>query len=113
MKPGIPQKQTETTEMTRITGCRLLTADNPSSVSSVTSYSDASTTRPTPHTSGRTLAFGLIAVLLTGCSGINASKSVSPLDFLLPGLHMRNDPPTLIVPSVTNTLVCRHYPPMN
>jgi len=31
---------------------------------------------------------------LSGCSGINASKSISPLDFLLPGLHMRNDSPS-------------------
>lgn len=32
-----------------------------------------------------------------GCSGINASHSVSPLDFFLPGaghfLHMQNSPP--------------------
>ncbi|MEO8427806.1 MAG: hypothetical protein ABI651_11915 [Verrucomicrobiota bacterium] len=32
-----------------------------------------------------------------GCSGINASHSVSPMDFLLPGaghfLHMQNSPP--------------------
>jgi hypothetical protein len=35
----------------------------------------------------------LAATLSTGCSGINASKSISPLDFLLPGLHIRNDPP--------------------
>ena len=29
--------------------------------------------------------------LASGCSGINASRSVSPLDFLLPGL-MKADP---------------------
>lgn len=29
-------------------------------------------------------AFG--AVALTGCGGLSASKSVSPLDFILPGL---------------------------
>jgi len=28
----------------------------------------------------------------SGCSGIHASKSVSPLDFILPGL-MKNDVP--------------------
>jgi hypothetical protein len=29
---------------------------------------------------------GMVALAaLTGCSGINASRSVSPLDFLLPG----------------------------
>jgi hypothetical protein len=30
----------------------------------------------------------------TGCSGIHASKSVSPLDFILPGL-MKNEVPAL------------------
>jgi len=36
-----------------------------------------------------------VAVLLllgAGCSGINATKSVSPASFLLPGL-LQNDPP--------------------
>jgi hypothetical protein len=32
-------------------------------------------------------------LLLAGCSGINASKSVSPLDFLLPGLTRTDLPP--------------------
>jgi hypothetical protein len=32
-------------------------------------------------------------LLLAGCSGINASKSVSPLDFLLPGLTSADLPP--------------------
>jgi hypothetical protein len=36
--------------------------------------------------------FGSILLLGAGCSGINASKSVSPATFLLPGL-MRVDPP--------------------
>lgn len=37
----------------------------------------------------------LAAVLTAGCSGINASKSVSPLDFILPGLHVqRTTPPS-------------------
>lgn len=27
-----------------------------------------------------------VAFLIVGCSGISASKSISPLDFLLPGL---------------------------
>jgi len=32
-------------------------------------------------------AFSFILTLfMTGCSGVNASRSVSPLDFLLPGL---------------------------
>jgi hypothetical protein len=30
--------------------------------------------------------------LLTGCGGISASKTISPLDFLLPGI-LRADPP--------------------
>jgi hypothetical protein len=39
------------------------------------------------------LAFYPILLLITvGCSGIHASKSVSPLDFILPGL-MQADPP--------------------
>ncbi len=52
----------------------------------------------------------LSAVLAGGCSGINASKSVSPLDFLLPGLgglHMRNDTIKPADPqNATNYLVC-------
>ena len=31
-------------------------------------------------------ACATLAVFATGCGGINASKSVSPLDFILPGL---------------------------
>ncbi len=42
-----------------------------------------------------TLSLPLLGSL--GCSGINASHTVSPLDFLLPGaghfLHMQNGPP--------------------
>ena len=39
-------------------------------------------------------AAGLLAVVAlgAGCSGIHASKSVSPLDFILPGL-IKNDSP--------------------
>ena len=37
------------------------------------------------------ILFGALAVLASGCSGINATKSISPLDFLLPGL-MQNTP---------------------
>jgi len=33
----------------------------------------------------------ILLVAAAGCSGINASKSVSPLDFILPGL-MQADP---------------------
>jgi hypothetical protein len=43
------------------------------------------------------LAMVLALVLAgTGCSGINASQSVSPLDFFLPGAghFLKADPPT-------------------
>ena len=40
---------------------------------------------------GRAWLLAVIA-LGAGCSGINASKSVSPLDFLLPGL-IKNETP--------------------
>jgi hypothetical protein len=53
-------------------------------------------------------AGGVILALLVncGCSGINASKSVSPIDFLLPGLHLQNEPPRPVQPAATNALVC-------
>jgi len=35
-------------------------------------------TRLSPLAAGQALAFALIAVVATGCSGINASKSFSP-----------------------------------
>ena len=38
-----------------------------------------------------TLVAGAAVVVLTGCSGVNASRSVSPASFLIPGLIM-NDP---------------------
>lgn len=41
--------------------------------------------------------FALTALLLGGCSGINTTQSISPLDFLMPGagrlLHMQNTAP--------------------
>ena len=49
------------------------------------------------------LAFALIAPVATGCSGINASKSIFPLDFILPGL-MQNCPPMPVIPLETNTV---------
>ncbi len=60
---------------------------------------------------GGCLLLAVALAMCVGCSGINASKSISPLDFILPGLHMRNDPPMPTVPSATNTLVCRHFVP--
>lgn len=47
------------------------------------------------------LAFALLVMVATGCSGINASKSISPLDFLLPGL-IQNSPPPPVIPNETN-----------
>ena len=44
------------------------------------------------------------AVVGTGCSGINASKSVSPIDFLLPGLHVQNSSPGLDILVRSNTV---------
>jgi hypothetical protein len=38
------------------------------------------------------LLCAVVMVAVTGCSGINVSKSVSPLDFILPGL-LQTDPP--------------------
>ena len=35
---------------------------------------------------GCTLLLAAVSSLATGCSGISATKSVSPLDFILPGL---------------------------
>jgi len=60
-------------------------------------------TRPSPLATGHALAFALIAALTTGCSGINASKSISPLDFILPGL-MQNCPASPVIPIQTNTV---------
>jgi hypothetical protein len=37
---------------------------------------------------------GALLLLVAGCSGINASKSVSPLDFILPGLLQADPPPS-------------------
>ena len=50
----------------------------------------------------------VLVTMVTGCGGISASKSVSPLDFFLPGL-MKADPPSrpspepvpLLAPEVT------------
>jgi len=57
----------------------------------------------------------LAAVLTAGCSGINASKSVSPLDFLLPGLHVRraapaSEPPGPLTLAATESVVTDRHP---
>jgi hypothetical protein len=47
-----------------------------------------------------------VLALGAGCSGINASKSVSPIDFLLPGsslFRMQYTPPP-VVPGTNNLL---------
>ena len=53
------------------------------------------------------LAMGAaILALGAGCSGINATKSISPIDFLLPGssfFHMQYTPPQ-VVPGTNNPL---------
>ena len=57
------------------------------------------------------LPLGVAAVILNGCSGINASRSVSPLDFLLPGLHIQNRPKAPSVPGTNVVLtVAGAYP---
>ena len=48
-------------------------------------------------------AFALLAAVATGCGGISATKSFSPLDFFLPGLT-RDCPPAPVVPIRTNTV---------
>jgi hypothetical protein len=42
-----------------------------------------------------------IALFAAGCSGINASKSVSPLDFFLPGMGslLKAEPPATNAPA--------------
>jgi hypothetical protein len=45
---------------------------------------------------GKSLRFAIIpalALLAAGCGGIHASKTVSPLDFFLPGLIKADPPP--------------------
>ena len=56
---------------------------------------------PSPLATSHALALALVATLATGCSGINASKSVSPLDFILPGL-LQNCPASPGIPMETN-----------
>jgi len=41
----------------------------------------------------RLILCSALVIVAAGCSGINVQKSVSPLDFILPGL-MRTDPPS-------------------
>lgn len=59
-------------------------------------------TRHSPVALRHVFALVLLAALAAGCSGINARKSVSPLDFILPGL-LQNSPPPPVIPLQTNT----------
>lgn len=48
------------------------------------------------RSNGKLLRFALCPALLllaAGCGGVSASRSVSPLDFLLPGLLQATPPP--------------------
>jgi hypothetical protein len=49
---------------------------------------------------------GSVLLTLVGCSGINSTQTVSPLDFLIPGaghfLELQ-DPPLQIAPGTNNT----------
>lgn len=51
----------------------------------------------------RKLAFTALSLSLCGCSGINASKSISPLDFILPGL-LHNGPTSPVIPLETDAV---------
>jgi len=42
--------------------------------------------------------FVALTVATSGCGGINASQSVSPLDFFLPGIIKNSPAPTAPVP---------------
>jgi hypothetical protein len=44
----------------------------------------------------------MVAAFLCGCSGINASHSISPLDFLLPGAQ--NTPRAPLIPDAANSV---------
>ncbi len=52
-----------------------------------------------------TLGLLITLGLGSGCGGITATKSVSPLNFLLPGL-LKADPPQPVGLDATNNLVC-------
>ncbi|MSU59996.1 MAG: hypothetical protein EXS35_17810 [Pedosphaera sp.] len=52
----------------------------------------------------RAFAYAALLVAATGCSGINASKSISPLDFILPGLlkaEPASEPVDVTIPEMT------------
>ena len=47
--------------------------------------------------------FVALAMTTGGCGGINASQSVSPLDFLLPGIIKNDQAPGNFVPAGSTT----------
>ena len=61
-------------------------------------------TRPSSLAPLHLFAFALITALATGCGGFQASKSFSPLDFILPGLHLQNCPAPPVIPAETNSV---------
>jgi hypothetical protein len=44
--------------------------------------------------------FVALALSCGGCGGLNASQTVSPLDFLLPGIMKNDKPPATNAPAV-------------
>ncbi len=52
----------------------------------------------------------VLAGLCTGCGGFSATKSISPLDFLLPGLHIQNDRRAPGMPEATNVVAACQSP---
>ncbi len=59
--------------------------------------------KPTGKSMGGVLLAAALLALTAGCGGISGSKSVSPLDFILPGLMKANPPPWPTAPGVPAT----------
>ena len=59
------------------------------------------------------ILWAMVAALGGGCTGVNASRSVSPLDFLLPGLTQSgpSTPTSLDGPNATPLLTRTDPPP--
>lgn len=53
--------------------------------------------------SGLLMSLSLLALIGSGCGGINATKTISPATFLLPGL-LHNTNPAQETPSLTEPL---------
>ena len=50
------------------------------------------------------LVLMLTAVATAGCGGISMRKSVSPLDFIIPGIHIKYDKLEPVIPKSTNAV---------